>query len=126
MSRSEKAILNDTLVAVSSLPESLIWRNNTGQGWQGRRVNCRPGQTIEVVPGMMILLDARPISFGLVGSGDAIGAVQGRAVAIETKAHRGSQRDEQRSFERTWTKAGGLYVLGRSADEIVERLIVEL
>lgn len=123
MSRSEKNILNSTLVAVSSLPDTLIWRNNTGQAWQGGRVQARVGGTITVEPGMVILKNARPVSFGLVGSADIIGAIQGRPTAIETKAQRGGQSTEQLAFERQWTRAGGLYVLARSEDEALEGVL---
>lgn len=122
MSRSEKAILNDTLVKVSALPETIIWRNNTGTAWAGRRVNVRPGQTLVVKPGMTIIMDAQPISFGLPGSGDAMGASAGRPLAIETKDATGRQTQEQKDFQAAWEAAGGVYILGRDADDIAQRV----
>lgn len=124
MTQSEKSILNETLVAVSSLPGTCVWQNNTGQAWLGRRVQFYPGTEIPVPPGTVVLTGARPVNYGLVGSGDAIGAFQGRPLAIETKALLGRQRPEQRNFEVAWKKAGGIYILGRSADEIVETLLM--
>lgn len=126
MSRSEKAILNDVLVAVSALPDAMVWRNNTGQAWQGGRVKARVGEKVTVEPGMVILRNARPINFGLTGSGDALGAVQGRPVAIETKARRGYQSEQQANFERAWVRCGGLYILARSPEEAVEGLLIGL
>jgi len=115
--RSEKAILNDTLVAVSALPETIVYRNNSGQAWQGRQMHARVGSTITVKPGMTILQDARPINFGLQGSGDIMGATAGRPLSIEVKNATGGQSEAQRNFEAAWAKAGGLYVLARSPEE---------
>jgi len=122
MSRSEKAILNDTLVQVSALPETICWRNNTGTAWAGRRVDARIGQTIVVKPGMTIIMNAQPVSFGLPGSADIMGASAGRPVAIETKTAIGRQSDLQVNFEAAWTKAGGLYILARSPEDALTAL----
>lgn len=126
MSRSEKSIMNATLVAVSSLPDALVWRNNTGQAWQGGRVQARVGGQITVQPGMVILANARPVSFGLAGSADIIGAVQGRPVAVESKTNTGRQAPEQSAFQRQWVKAGGLYVLARTESDAIEALLAGL
>lgn len=117
--RSEKAIQNDTLVALSALPETMVWRNNTGSAWQGVRIKVRVGSTIRVTSGMVILADARPITFGLPGSADILGAHRGLPLAVEIKAQNGPQSEQQRRFERAWTAAGGVYVLSRSPDEAV-------
>lgn len=98
---SETVIMRDILVAVSALPQTLVWRNNTGVG---------------VAPGK------RVVRFGLLGSSDIIGVHRGRAVAIEAKAPRGRQSDEQRRFQAAWERAGGIYILARSADEALAEL----
>lgn len=120
--RSEKAILNDTLVALSAEPDTIVWRNNTGQAWQGQRVERRIGSTIEVTPGMVILQNARPISFGLPGSGDGMGASAGIPLAVETKTATGRQAEIQRNFQRRWEQCGGLYILARSPEQAVREL----
>lgn len=122
MGTSEKAILNDTLMAVSALPETLVYRQNTGQAWQGRPINRPVGEYVRVEHGMKILADARPVNFGLEGAGDAAGVSRGRAVQIETKTATGRQREAQILFERAWVKAGGIYILARRPDEAVARL----
>jgi hypothetical protein len=126
MSRSEKSIMNATLVAVSSLPDALVWRNNSGQAWQGGRVQARIGSQITVQPGMVLLANARPVTFGLTGSADIIGAIQGRPVAVESKTDSGRQAPEQVAFQRQWVKAGGLYVLARTENEAIETLLADL
>lgn len=119
---SEHAILNDTLLEVSALPETLIYRQNTGTAWQGEPVNIPAGQYVRVLPGMKILANARPIDFGLEGAGDAIGTRRGRAFQIETKTRTGYQKTNQKKFQKAWEKAGGLYILARDPQEAVRKL----
>lgn len=122
MSRSEKSILNETQVELSALPESLVFRNNTGQAWQGEEIYARLGSFVKVEPGMVILRRARRIRFGLPGSADLLGVVQRRAVAVETKTETGRQAEQQRLFGAAWERCGGIYVLARSATEAIARL----
>lgn len=93
---SESTILRDVMIAVSRLPETMIWRNQTGA------LHDRQG---------------RLVTFGLVGSADIIGVHKGRALAIECKAPRGRQSVPQQRFERAWKAAGGIYIVARSADD---------
>lgn len=122
MARSEKAILNDTLMKVSALPETIVYRQNTGQAWQGRPIDIGPGEYIRVEPGMKVLGEARPINFGIEGAGDVVGATRGKPLQIETKTLTGRQREAQIIFERAWVKAGGIYILARSPEEAVEKI----
>lgn len=119
---SEKRILNETLVAVSALPNTLVFRNNTGMAWQGKPLELKAGDWFQMQPGMMVLAQARPIRFGLEGSGDVIGASCGTPIAIETKKLTGRQRQTQERFEEAWVKAGGVYVLARSPQDAVSVL----
>lgn len=115
--KSEKAIVNETLVALSALPDSLVYRNNTGQAWQGKLVKRPIGSPVIVQPGMVILEDARPVRFGLEGSGDIMGAIAGIPIAVELKAAKGPQRAAQKLFQKAWELAGGFYVLARCASD---------
>lgn len=121
--RSEHAIQNDALVCVSAIPDSLFYRNNTGSAWQGQRVRLKPGQMYRYEQGMVVLREGRPISFGLDGSGDLMGSAQGVPVAVEMKDSDGRQRKSQQFFERAWVKAGGIYVLARSAAEAERKVL---
>ena len=118
---SEKRILNEGLVALSAIPEVLCWRNNTGQAWQGRRLNAPNGHNLTIRPGMVVLMDARPISFGLPGSGDILGVTPGFGFAFEAKTEdrRSQQSDQQKKFQAAFERAGGRYGLFRSPDEAV-------
>ena len=118
MSRLEKPIQNDILMDLSALDGGIFWRNNTGQAWQGKRVDLAPGAYVRIEPGMVVLKQARPIRFGLEGSSDIIGAYSRRAVAVEVKREKGGRMESsQPHFRDAWVKAGGLYVLARSVEE---------
>lgn len=116
---SEKRILNESLIAVSALHDCLAWRNNTGQAWQGTHYRAAPGQNLIVQPGMIVLMDARPIAFGLPGSADILGVLRGRAFGIEAKTQAGRQSEQQRKFEAAFRRAGGIYGIARSPAEAV-------
>ena len=120
---SEKAIQNEGLVAASSVPETLCWRNNTGMGWQGRKLQVGVGQTVTVQPGMVILAEARPIRFGLVGSPDVLGCTAGRWWGHEYKSLTGAAREDQIKFQRAIERAGGEYRIIRTVEDA--RLHVE-
>lgn len=121
--RSEKAIQSDILVDVSALPETMAWRHNTGQAWQGIKLRFYPGTQTPVPPGHVLLKDARPVKFGLTGSADIIGATCGKPLAIEVKDEDGRQSTDQKNFQRAWERAGGIYLLVRSAAESVKRVL---
>lgn len=120
--RSEKAIQNDTLVALSAEPDTLVWRNNTGQAWQGQRIERPIGSTVKIEPGMVILRNARPVTFGLPGSPDIIGVSGGIPLGDEIKTLTGRQAQMQRNFQARWEQCGGLYLLSRSPEEAVQAL----
>lgn len=117
MGKSEKAIMNEVLLDVSKWDDAFVYRNNTGSAWQGERVSARPGTKITIEDGMVILKNGRPITFGLPGSGDIMGCVAGRPLAIEVKAEKGRQSEQQQRFQAAWERAGGVYLLTRSVEE---------
>ena len=122
MTRSEKSIQNEGLVNLSAQPAALYYRNNTGQAWQGTRLLASVGQFVKVEPNMVILRNARPLNFGVSGSGDVHGVQQGCAISVEFKTVSGRQSDQQKLFERAWTLAGGIYVLARSPESVVQQV----
>jgi hypothetical protein len=122
VAKSEQRILQETLVAVTALPDVMAWRNNTGMAWQGQKISRAPGAMVKVERGLVILLEARPISFGLEGSPDIIGVSAGRGFGLEMKAARGRLEDSQPRFRRAWERAGGLYGVPRSVEEALEIL----
>ena len=120
---SEKSIMNETLIEVTSLPETMAYRQNTGQAWQGERLRVEAGEYVKVEAEMIILRKARPVSFGVPGAGDIIGSHKGRPFQIETKTAVGPQRKNQQLFEIAWKKAGGLYFIVRERGEAARKLL---
>lgn len=98
---SEAVTLSQILLAIGRLPGAIFWRNQTG---------ALPSRT------------GRIVRFGLVGSPDIIGCVNGRFVGIEVKNARGRQSDAQVNFQRAFEKSGGIYILARSVDDAVSAL----
>lgn len=121
--RSEAAILKQALVDATALPRTLLYRNNTGMAWQGQRLSRAPGAIVKIEQGMVVLRDARPITFGLEGSGDIMGVHDGLPVAGESKTLTGPQREAQLRFQRAWEAAGGRYILFRSPEQFLAGLL---
>lgn len=102
MSQEEHAALIDAiLVEITAWPEVMAWKHATGVGvTAGRRI----------------------VRFGLKGSGDIIGACAGRPFAVDGKTGKAVQKPHQVAFERRWTRAGGIYILSRSVDDVTRVL----
>lgn len=113
--RLESHVVAGVLQVLSATPGILVWRNNTGA-----------------------LFDAtgRPIRYGLKGSADILGCVRagtvragsavppfGLLLAIELKRPGGgSQSPDQHAFEDAISRHGGIYILARSVEEVLDRL----
>lgn len=114
--KSEKAIQNEILVAVSQVSGGMFWREASAKAWVGRVVE-RNGSTVT-------LERAMPIVAGCPGIPDIMGVVNGRSVGLEVKAVDGSQEDTQVRFQRVYQAKGGLYRVVRSTEEALEFLRV--
>jgi hypothetical protein len=90
------------MLAIS--PHGLTWANNTGA-----------------------LKDAtgRLVRYGLVGSPDILACIKGRFVGIECKVGRDWQKPAQKAFAAALTRAGGIYLLARSVDDVTACLTAE-
>jgi hypothetical protein len=119
---SEKKIMNDTLMALSALPETMVWRNNTGQAWAGKRANVQIGSYVQIKAGMALIMNAQPVSFGLLGSADIIGCSAGTPLAVEIKDLKGRQSEQQKLFQSAWTRCGGVYILARDPQDALTEL----
>ena len=92
---------NKILIAVSALPGGLFWRANSGlfRAPSGARVRANVN-----------------------GCADIVGIYFGRGVAIEAKYGTGRLNDDQKSFRSAVIRAGGLYVVGRSVEQVLAEL----
>lgn len=113
-----------------------IWRNNTGQAWQGKRFGLKRGTrvvdemgcTIIVEPGDILIKGAHPVNFGLAGSGDIAGIIApaGIMIYIETKYGRYKQTEQQKRFAKMIQDMGGIYIVARDPELVEQQIIDEL
>jgi hypothetical protein len=92
---SEREIQRAILLRYGTDPRMRIWRNSVGYD-EGHRVK-----------------------YGLPGSADILGILNGgRFLAIEVKAEKGRQSEQQVAFQRMIEAFGGLYILARSVADV--------
>lgn len=103
----ETDIHNAVLLALSKRfhPDGIFWRQNAG------RVRTERGVFV---------------SLGPTGISDVVGLVLGMPVFVEVKTDKGAQRKGQRAFQAAVEKAGGLYLVARSAEQAVDGVIAGL
>lgn len=87
-------LVNEILLYLS--PLGMAWSNNTGA----------------------IKTEDRFLRYGLKGSADILACIDGRFVAVEAKCGRDKQQPEQIRFQTAIEKAGGIYILARSVDDV--------
>lgn len=61
--------------------------------------------------------------FGTTGSPDIFAIIKGQIYGIEVKDIKGKQNDNQIEFQKGFEKAGGVYILARSLDEVLKELV---
>ena len=88
------------LIYVTSLPGAFGFRMNTGAVRDGDRF----------------------IRYGLKGQPDIFLILKGRFIGIEVKTRTGRQSEAQMQWQRNCERAGGLYILARSVDDVEFRL----
>lgn len=123
------------MLAVGSLPQCRIFRNNVGVGWVGKSKRYTTAATVTVRPGDVVIRAARPLHAGLfVGSGDLIGrttititpAMVGQSIAvftsIEVKADDGGMDADQINWREQTAAAGGIAFVARSEQEALDAM----
>lgn len=128
----ESEIWKQCLLVVSKIPGLRIFRNNVGQGWIGKTVRLKPGQRVVANGGELLIVNPRPLHAGLfVGSGDGIGwrtvtitqDMVGKQfaqfVSLETKTSAGRIRPEQATWAKNVTESGGVAIIARSPDDLI-------
>lgn len=64
----------------------------------------------------------RVITSAPAGTPDLLGVMRGGlALAIETKG-RGKQSPAQKNFQTAWERRGGVYIVAKSLQDVIERL----
>lgn len=99
----EAAIQAQILLALQAeWPDAMWWVNRTGTAW------TKDG--------------SRPVTYGLKGSSDILGCLEGMMICVEVKTEDGRQEESQVRFEAAIKRAGGVYVLARSSAEAVDAI----
>jgi hypothetical protein len=113
-----------------------LFRNNVGLGWIGSVQRPRVPMLVNLMPGDVLLRQARPIHFGLCdGSSDLIGwhpvtithdmvgKTFARFLACEVKTDTGRVTAEQQAFLDAVREAGGIATISRSERDIAAALL---
>lgn len=133
---SETETLKKVMLKLGAKNWLKIWRNNTGQAWQGKRFGLKRGtrvvdemgRSIVVEPGDIMIKGAHPVNFGLAGSGDIAGIIApaGIMIYIETKYGRYKQTEPQKRFAKMIQDMGGIYIVARDPEMVEQQIIDEL
>lgn len=123
---SEADLQRQIMLSVSRIGVRLF-RNNVAKGWIGASTGPFTHDTVVTVrAGSVVIADARRLHSGLcVGSSDLVGFSiehNGKFCAIECKSKRGVLTDEQANFGERVTNAGGIFIVGRSVEQVLEEL----
>ncbi|MBQ8465738.1 MAG: hypothetical protein IJ545_07005 [Alphaproteobacteria bacterium] len=133
---AETETLKKILIKLGTKPWLKIWRHNTGQAWQGERHSLKVGQRVTdsmgrvltIGPGDIIIRNAHPVNFGLIGSGDIAGIIapHGTAIYIETKYGRYKQTEQQKRFAKMIQDSGGIYIVARDPETVEQQIVDEM
>lgn len=111
--REAREVQNPALIAASSMPGVLAMRQHSGVF----RAMTDPTRIVRVgLPGMadaglIVAVEITP---------EMVGRTLGAAVQVEFKTATGRQSDDQRTWAEAVRRAGGIYELVRSADQMPE------
>lgn len=112
-SREVRTVQNPALLAASAMPGVLVFRQQSGVF----RSMTDPDRVVRVgLPGMA---DAGAIVRVRI-TPDMVGKEVGIAVQAEYKTATGRQAEDQRTWADAVRRAGGVYELVRSADQMVD------
>ena len=130
----ESSILAKIELAIGSLAKTITWRHNTGQAWMGKFQRVATPGMVRVNAGDVVIRNARPVKFGLPGSGDIIGLRSitidesmvgktiGQFISVEVKTKTGRLADQQAKFGGMVRRHGGIYVVATSPEEATAAL----
>lgn len=99
--KREAVIQAEILIAVTALPGAMFERMNTGAARTP---------------------DGRLVRFGTPGGPDIRGTLNGQAVAIECKTVKGRLRPDQLRWRDCFERAGGCYIIGKDAQDVIHAL----
>lgn len=126
----ENNLQKTIMLAIGKLRTTTIFRNNVGMGWIGKSRRISAPVTVKLMPGDVVIQNARPLHAGLCeGSSDLIGwttrevtpDMVGKKVAIftavEIKTESGRASAEQLNFIARVRECGGIAGIARNPGE---------
>jgi len=103
--------LQTALVDLINFKYGMAWR----QGSEGR---YRPGSQVTDVIGRTRIMKGTWLPGLHNGIGDVMSVVKGLSVAWEIKIGADTQKPDQKKFESSFTKAGGIYLIVKDWEDV--------
>ena len=124
MNLAERDIQARIMMAISKAG-GRVFRNNSGVGWAGKSQRITKPTTVVLMPGDVVVRQARPLHAGLgVGSPDLVGWTPGGVfLGIEVKTAKGRATEAQDNWGSLIRSFGGRSGICRSEDEAVRLMI---
>lgn len=132
---SEAIIQANIRLALGQRDDVMLFRINVGKfrpihGDQSRVIQSAPKGTPDLLGVVSCTLPAALVQSlrqevspeTMLRLMDFLGKSRGRALAIEVKRATGRQSPEQAAFQKAWEARGGLYILARSVEDVLEKL----
>lgn len=116
----------ELLLSQAFAPLGLFWTCDVGSGVPLSSFRALPGRIKAayakggLVAVLRVIATLPVVSYGMEGGADIQGSFDGRWIGVEMKSKAGRQRSSQSVFQRNIERAGGLYLIARSAEEAVD------
>lgn len=129
MTEKESTLLAKVRLAIGTRPDIMAFRVNTGvfrplHGDQKRAIRSAPNGTPDLIGTQLCRIKAFHVvnEHSFQPHRKEYHFVYGQAFAIETKTAKGAQRKAQEDWQTAFERVGGLYILARSVDDVIEAL----
>jgi hypothetical protein len=127
---SERKEQQRTLLMLSQTyaPHGLFWTADVLTGVPISSIKSLPARAKKAYAsgGLKAVLDLfrrlPVLTAGIEGGPDIQGSLHGLWIGIEMKSKTGRQRESQARFQRAVEKAGGIYIIARSAEQAIQCL----
>lgn len=127
--KTEAPLLADIRLEIGLRPDVMACRVNAGvfkplHGNQNRGIRSAPNGFPD-----LLVVQARTVGVpetinagGFQPLERTVSRTFGQAIAVETKSARGTQRKAQVQFQAAWEAVGGIYILARSVQDVLDIL----
>lgn len=127
--RPESTLLAQVRLAVGARPDFLVTRINTGvfevatPTGRNARVRSAPDGFPDLIGTQLRRIQARKtVEGGFMRHDKDYWQYYGQAIAIETKAPKGTLSEAQENWRAAFERVGGVYIVARSVDDVLHEL----